>query len=339
MNPEISVILAVRNGEETIAKAMESLLSQTYQNMEIILIDDDSKDKTPEILSDYEKKNAFIRFFKNDGNIGLTKSLNKGLSVAKGKWIARQDADDVSYPNRFLKQTQFLRENPDYVAVGSWWNDYDLNLKKTDRMPPADPDELRWEMILKNPLMHASMMFQREVFTGTSLLPIRYDESYDCSQDYELWDRLLQFGKIGVIPEALCAMYRKADSISFSRKQRQNECALRVTKKQMERLGVLSLPSDEVLDYMRGWGVQLPEEFRREDVEPLICLLDLLKQFDLRSDGGSFKETLNAKFDHIQGALKRGRLKKTVFYPDLQQRVLEAFGVIKMRSLFHVGLN
>ncbi len=104
----VSILLSVYNSEKTIEESLNSLLNQTYKNIEILVIDDGSKDSSLEICKSYENKNKQIEVYENKNNIGLTKSLNKLLIRSRGELIARQDADDISSPERIEKQVEFL---------------------------------------------------------------------------------------------------------------------------------------------------------------------------------------------------------------------------------------
>ena len=110
MNKKVSVIMSVFNGENTLEESIESILNQTYSNLEFLIVDDQSDDKTYQILENYKNKDSRIKVFKNNENIGLTKSLNILLKQSKGFYIARQDADDISTVDRLYKQIDRLNE-------------------------------------------------------------------------------------------------------------------------------------------------------------------------------------------------------------------------------------
>ena len=126
MNPPlVSVIMSVYNGEKYLVQAIDSILNQTYQNFEFIIIDDCSTDNSSHILQEYAQKDSRIKIIKKEKNIGIKgfiKNLNLGISIAKGKYIARMDADDISLPERFQKQVDFLENNPEITLVGAQLN-------------------------------------------------------------------------------------------------------------------------------------------------------------------------------------------------------------------------
>lgn len=119
MKPDISVIMSVHNEERFLGASIESILNETYKNFEFIIVDDKSTDNSLEIIKKYQKKDKRIRIIKNEENIGLTKSLNRALKLAKGEFIARQDASDISKKERLAEQINFLKENSDYSVVGT----------------------------------------------------------------------------------------------------------------------------------------------------------------------------------------------------------------------------
>jgi len=117
--PLISVVMPVYNTEKFVAEAIESILAQTFTDFEIIIIDDCSTDKSWQIIQDFSEKDQRIVTIQNSENQGLARSLNKGLKIAKGQFIARMDADDISMPQRFEIQLDFLKNHPDVGVVGS----------------------------------------------------------------------------------------------------------------------------------------------------------------------------------------------------------------------------
>ena len=117
-NPKVAVLMSVYNGEKYLREAINSILSQTFNDFEFLIINDGSTDGTADILKSYT--DSRIKIINNEKNIGLTKSLNKGLKIAKGEYIARQDADDISMPERLKEEVAFLEIHKDYAVVGTF---------------------------------------------------------------------------------------------------------------------------------------------------------------------------------------------------------------------------
>jgi glycosyltransferase involved in cell wall biosynthesis len=174
--PLISVVMPVYNGERHLKEAIDSILSQTIINFEFIILNDGSKDKTAEIVQSYSDPR--IRYIKNENNLQIAKTLNKGIQLAKGKYIARMDADDISLPSRFEIQVNFLEKNPSIGLVGSFYKKFGTD-DKTIKLPTSN-DEIRVHMLFNNPFGHPTVMFRRDIVQINNL----YYDNYRAAQDY-----------------------------------------------------------------------------------------------------------------------------------------------------------
>ena len=215
MNPPlVSVIMSVYNGEKYLVQAIDSILNQTYQNFEFIIIDDCSTDNSSHILQEYAQKDSRIKIIKKEKNIGIKgfiENLNLGISIAKGKYIARMDADDISLPERFQKQVDFLENNPEITLVGAQLNLINEQNKITGEAIAA----LQHRDIVKRitsqiQLFHPVIMFRKDQ-------NIQYREKFLYCEDYDLYLNLITQGKkLANINEKLLH-YRILES-SISRK-------------------------------------------------------------------------------------------------------------------------
>ena len=210
----ISVIMSVYNGEKYLVQAIDSILNQTYQNFEFIIIDDCSTDNSSHILQEYAQKDSRIKIIKKEKNIGIKgfiENLNLGISIAKGKYIARMDQDDVSLPERFQKQVDFLENNPEITLVGAQLNLINEQNKITGEAIAA----LQHRDIVKRitsqiQLFHPVIMFRKDQ-------NIQYREKFIYCEDYDLYLNLITQGKkLANINEKLLH-YRILES-SISRK-------------------------------------------------------------------------------------------------------------------------
>ena len=196
--PKVTVLMSVYNGEKYLREAVDSILAQTFKDFEFIIINDGSTDKTAEILKSY--KDARIKIVNNDKNIGLTKSLNKGLKMARGKYIARQDADDISFPKRLETQVRYLEEHKSIIAVGTCINridDYGETIGSF--IFPISPIDIRLNLLFGRWVFaHGSIMF-----CNSTINPIRYDENVLYAQDYDLWLKLSRKFSMANIKELL----------------------------------------------------------------------------------------------------------------------------------------
>jgi glycosyltransferase involved in cell wall biosynthesis len=203
--PKVSVILPVYNGEEYLAEAIESILKQTFRDFELIIIDDGSQDKSAEVVRRFNDPR--IRFIEQS-NHGLAATLNIGISMAKGEYIARQDQDDVSLPQRLKRQSDFLDGHKDYGLVGSW---ADIRKGREQKIrayfkPPRQDVLLRFDLIFGNPFVHSSVMVRKSVFDSVGLYSV--DRVRQPPEDYELWSRVARCCKLSNLPDSLL-VYRE----------------------------------------------------------------------------------------------------------------------------------
>ena len=209
----ISVILPVYNGSKTIKRAVDSILAQTYDSFELIIINDGSTDETKNILNLFKDKRIVL--INNQKNLGKVHALNNGILRAKGKYIAFLDADDVALPQRLEKQVYFLEQNPSIVVVGTATKEIYRDGTEKIRYRPPDTRAIKKNIIRICPFTHSSTMIRREVFDRIGL----YDPSKDgpkrlsIGEDYDLWVRMLSAGyEMANLPDVLTIYYRGAGS-------------------------------------------------------------------------------------------------------------------------------
>jgi glycosyltransferase involved in cell wall biosynthesis len=180
---ESSIIMSTYNHEKSLSQSINSILSQKYEDFEFLILNDNSTDGTMAILDKFKKKDSRIKVFNNNKNLGLTKSLNILIKESEGKLIFRQDSDDISLPNRLLKQTSILRHSKNHASVTRAVNS--LTLKKIPNMSYNFPYKL--VMKLKNPFIHGTLGIKKEVLHDVGL----YDERFYYAQDYHLYKKLI----------------------------------------------------------------------------------------------------------------------------------------------------
>lgn len=225
--PQISIIMSVYNGEDYVAESVTSILLQKYKNFEFIIVNDGSTDNTLSILKEYMHKDKRIKLIDQE-NKGLTKSLNIAASKAQGKYIARQDADDISLPNRFTKQIRYLQRNKNVKFLGSSNFMIDSKGKVINYfLRPRKSSQIRKYMPKGNQICHGSIMMCRETFCKLN----GYDESYRFAQDYELWFRALKEGYDVENLRQLLYLWRiHENSIAGAKQQKQRECVANIVK-------------------------------------------------------------------------------------------------------------
>jgi len=205
--PKVTVLMSVYNGERYLNEAVDSILSQTFTDFEFLIIDDASTDRTPEILRSYDDPR--IRVVTNEENLGLTKSLNKGLALAKGEYIARMDADDISLPERFEKQIKFLENHPNVALVGTSCQVID-HQNKALGYDFVQSDVLYEDLIKRNCIHHGSIIVRRSVMNEFS----GYNELFRKCQDYALWLQMIKLYQLKNIPEILYKLRSHSNSVS-----------------------------------------------------------------------------------------------------------------------------
>jgi len=212
-NPKVSVIMSVYNGEKYLEEAIKSILDQTFQDFEFLIVDDGSSDRTPLILDEYKRKDQRIRIIKNPENIGLTKSLNKAIKEAKGEYIARQDVDDISLPQRLEKQVYFMENNRKIAllgsAVGIIGEENDILRKKVQ----CPKNQLTKRLKKRNFFVHGSLMIRKNILERVGF----YDEEMKMAQDYELSLRISKVAPIACINE-ICYLLRRHEKMLSHKK-------------------------------------------------------------------------------------------------------------------------
>ena len=207
----ISVIMSVyKEPAEWLCQSIDSILNQTFPDFEFIIICDNPKGlDNIALLKKYAANDNRIKLLFNEENIGLTKSLNKGLAVARGKYIARMDADDISMPKRFEKQIAYLEKHPEVIVLGTNIKHIGHNawLRNTDSIK-FDNKRIKVQMLFGNCFAHSSVFVRAGVLKENN---IRYDESFRQSQDYRLWEVLSDLGDFACLREKLL-MYRLSEN-------------------------------------------------------------------------------------------------------------------------------
>jgi len=229
--PQISVIMSVYNGERYLRESVDSILNQIFTDFEFIIIDDGSTDGTWAILNSYADPR--VRLVHNQKNIGLTCSLNKGLALASGEYVARQDADDVSLAERLEQQVRYLDIHPEVGLLGTGcWNLLPSGKQQSMVLPQTDMG-IRWYLLFGTVLMHPTVVFRRRLVEQVG----GYDPTIRVTQDYELWCRFAQVTRVANLPDRFVVM-RVGDPgrISATHLQEQWESNCQTSAKWIRRL-------------------------------------------------------------------------------------------------------
>ena len=227
MAPRVSVVMSVYNGEKYLGEAIESILNQTFSDFEFIIIDDGSLDTSRAILRDYALQDARIQIIENRENQGLSVSLNKGIRAARGEYIARMDADDISLPSRLEEQVAFMDANPDIGICGTWMIIFGERQGQIEEFP-LQHTQIHVRLLFGNALAHPTVFMRKSSLQKHFLL---YNEHIRYAQDYELWSRSIAFLRFANIDQVLLLYRIHPSTIGANYHVQQKEIHLEVYKK------------------------------------------------------------------------------------------------------------
>ncbi len=198
-NPLVSVLIAAYNSELYIRESLESIIKQTYRNLEIVVSDDCSSDKTIDIVKTYLRKDKRIKLLTNEKNLGIAGNMNKGILSCNGDFIAILDGDDWAYEDRIERQVEVMKD-PQIVLCSGYMDicDEDLNFQTTREYPVTDT-KIRKAMVRYDPISHPASMWKREALLKTTL----YNDNFPICRDYDLIVRISEFGKYRNVPKPL----------------------------------------------------------------------------------------------------------------------------------------
>ncbi len=209
--PKISIIMPVYNTQDYLAEAIESVLDQTFYDFELIIVDDDSSDKTLNIAKKYAKKDERIKIIKNEINKNIGASLNNGIYYSSAKIIARMDGDDISMPTRLEKQYKLLSKNKELAVVGCNMITIDEEGNEIGRRSyTTDSEALKKKMFRYSPFAHPSTMYRKEVFQESG----GYNPALSPTEDLDLWMKIGRKYELSNVPEYLFKyrVYKRSSS-------------------------------------------------------------------------------------------------------------------------------
>ncbi|MFC1700334.1 glycosyltransferase family 2 protein [Patescibacteria group bacterium] len=224
--PLVSVIMPAYNTKKYIAEAIESILNQTYKNIEFIILDDCSTDKTWEIIRSYVKKDSRIVAVRNSKNLNIALCRNKGISLSKGKYIIWADSDDISLPSRIEKQVAFMEKNPKVGICGTYLQSFSVRGELELRKYSLNDSDIRKDIFKYSPVAQPTAIVRRECFKKVGLFDIRFPPA----EDLEFSFRLGEHYALANIPEALVKYRVHANSATCSRLKEQINHTLEIRK-------------------------------------------------------------------------------------------------------------
>jgi len=264
--PLVTVLMPVYNAAKYLKDAINSILEQTYSNFEFIIIDDGSTDESLDIIKSFNDKR--IKLFENGNNIKLIATLNKGIDLAQGKYIARMDADDISLPERFEKQINFMENNPNVGLCGTYIRaigiekNYDVHFKTTN-------EEIKFKLFFDTHFPHPAATIRTDVLRKNNL---KFDNNYLHAEDFAFWNKLADYTELAIIPEILVMKRSHIEQVSYKFTAIQAQISSKIRRELIAKLGIIA-NDEEINNYDRLLLDDLPE-----NKEDLFLLLDFIEK-------------------------------------------------------------
>jgi glycosyltransferase involved in cell wall biosynthesis len=228
----VSVLMPVYNASAYVKEAIESILDQSYQNFEFIIINDGSSDDSEQIILSF--KDPRIVYVKNEMNLGLIATLNKGIDLCSGKYILRMDADDISLPERIRKQVEFMNKNPEVGVCGSDYIQFGKGREIQHHSHHTHDLIFGWTLF-NSSVVHPSLIIRSSVIKAEKPY---FDTGYKHAEDYELWSRLIFKCKFADVPETLLKYRLHSSQVSRTFRTEQIDNGNKVRRKLLETIGI-----------------------------------------------------------------------------------------------------
>jgi glycosyltransferase involved in cell wall biosynthesis/GT2 family glycosyltransferase len=275
-SPLVSVLVSAHDAEAFLRPALDSVLRQTLRDLELIVVDDESTDATAEILASIDDPRLVL--LRNDERLGLAASLNRALDHARGRYVARLDADDIAFPRRLERQLARMQDGSSPAILGSAVMELDGNGGAGElHVMPRGSDAVRWAALFSSPFFHPSVVIDRELLEREGL---RYDTKFLESEDYDLWARLLRVAEGDNLAEPL-VLYRVHEGQASTRRHEvQREFQLRVALREIARVAPELTPQRAEL----AWRVGVGEAVEPDGVEDAVsAFVELAHSFESTS--------------------------------------------------------
>ncbi len=316
--PKVSVLIPAYNAEKYIGDTIQSVLDQTFQDFEVIVLDDCSTDSTNEVVKGFGAKDDRIRLFKNKTNLGIAGTRNKLLEYASGKYLAILDADDLCHRDRLAIQSKFLEENSDHILVGSYYEMIDEAANHIAHVRHiTKPNQVGIGMFFHNLIAQSSVMINAALLGSE-----RYDLGFPPAEDYHLWIRLLRKGKVHNIPSELMHYRVHAQGVSKAKAELMSEQLRKILRFQYELYG-FKYDDQQIKVH------QLHAERRKEELDKLpfeeidLWLSHLVNQ---NRQTNAFHESEFEQFVHASWS--------KLLFAHVKKYNLRLFRVISKRSIY-----
>lgn len=229
--PRVTVLMPVHDGAAYLRPAVESVLAQSHRELELLVVDDGSRDESPEIVASY--RDPRVRLHRRAENRGVVATLNEGLALVDTEYVARMDADDVAHPERIARQVAFLDRNPDVAVLGTAVKD--IGAARGKYRLPLSHGEIRARLLFDWAIAHPTVMLRPAVLRAHGL---RYDPAYRHAEDYALWVEVAARAKVANLPDRLLLYRHHERQVSARQRQEQHECMRRVWLRALALAGV-----------------------------------------------------------------------------------------------------
>ncbi|MCF8461081.1 MAG: glycosyltransferase family 2 protein [Flavobacteriales bacterium] len=244
-HPLVTVLMPVYNAEKYVGEAIESILNQTFQDFEFLIINDGSTDNSFAVIQSY--KDERIRVLNLEQNVGLVKALNIGLNEIHSEYIVRTDADDISLPNRIETQVNFMQQHKNVGVCGSWFDTKDDAEKKSDGVRYLSSDEeIRLKHLYQIHVSHGTAIIRNSVLKENS---IYYSSFFNHAEDYDIFDRIGMVSELANIKQVLYVVRLHDSNVSKTFGHVQKDNSLGVKRRIFKRLGLTDITDAEIAMY------------------------------------------------------------------------------------------
>lgn len=333
--PKISVLLPVYNGGEYLQTAIDSILNQTFSDFEFIIINDASTDDSEKVI--LSNTDSRIVYIKNEQNLGLIKTLNKGLDLCKGEYIARMDQDDIANPTRFEKQNTVLDHNLEIGVCGTWFTFFGTR-ENTVVKHPEYHEQIKIATLGYCAIGHPTVMLRK-----TALQNLRYDEDYQAVEDYEFWSRLVRITQFYNIQESLLDYRFHDTNISVKENDRQIISAKRIIENQLNCLEL-----DNKSDFIRYCEAIFQTYSRKLDPNDFIELVSFANKLESANqikqfyDANLLKETIRKSLFALYDKIEKDDFRLILFLFKNKKDLLKGKSIkynLKLMTKISLGKN
>lgn len=232
VSPAITVLMPVYNGAQYLSEAIQSILEQTFTDFELLIINDGSTDSTEEIIREFH--DVRIRLVCNEKNLGLIRTLNRGIGMGQGRYIARMDCDDLSVPDRLARQLAFMEKHPEVGVCGSWVKAFRESEEQLWEYPVSNA-EIRCQLLFSNIFAHSSVMLRKSVLNSHDLEYVS-DDLY--AEDYGLWSRCMDVCSLANLSEPLLRYRLHESNTGVLHAGGQKRTVMKIQHTILKRMGV-----------------------------------------------------------------------------------------------------